>query len=83
MRARLMGVDADYDDSVERQNAYPDLLLQEAQEYVILEESGALLHKVSDFCKMMAARKTSLPEATKKTQASVVALLLKLIMRRT
>ena len=32
MRARLMGVDENYDDDIEKQNTHPDLLPQESQE---------------------------------------------------
>ena len=76
-----MEVDVNYNDNVEQQNTHLDLLPQEAQEYAILEESRDLLHKAGAIHKMMAATKTSLPKATRKTQAVVAALLLQLMAR--
>ena len=76
MRARLMGVPEDYDNDIERQNTHTDLLLQEVQECAIWQETKDLLHKAGAIRKLVAATRKSLPNAKRKTQAAVAALLL-------
>ena len=83
MRARLMGVPELYDDDVERRNTHVDLLPKEAQECAISQETQDLLHKAGALRTLMAATKKSLPNATRKTQVAVAALLLHSMTKRT
>ena len=85
MRARLMGVDENYDDDVERKNTHPDLLPQESQECAttVSEETKKMLAKAGAFRKVMAVAKAGLPNAIRKTQVAVAALVLKTMARQT
>ena len=71
-----MGVDENYDDNIERQATHPSMLPQEAQECKISDENRELLRKAGAIRTLMAATKTSIPKATRNTQAAVAALLL-------
>ena len=82
MQARLMGVDDNYHDDLERLATHPDLLPQEAQECGISDENKELLHKAGAIRTQMAATKQSLPTATRNVQAAVTALLLMELMVR-
>ena len=82
MRARLMGVDENYHNDLERLATHPDLLPQETQECGISDENKELLHKAGAICTLMAATKQSLPTATRNTQAAVAAMLLMKSMAR-
>ena len=75
MRARLMGVDENYHNNLERLATHPDLLLQETQKCGISDENKELLHKVGAIRTLVAAKKQSLPTTTRNTQAAVAALL--------
>ena len=85
MRDRLMGVDDNYDDDIEKQNTHPDLLHQESQECAttVSEETKKILAKTGEFCKVMKVTQTLLPNAITKTQVAVAALVLKTMARRT
>ena len=80
-----MGVDENYDDDVENQNTHPDLLPQESQECAttVSEETKQMLEKDGAFRKVMAVAQSGLPNATRKTQVAVVALVLKSMARQT
>ena len=69
MRARLMGVDENYDDDIEKQNTHPDLLPQESQECdtTVSEETKKMLAKAGAFRKVTAVTQAGLPNATRKT----------------
>ena len=82
MRARLMGVDENYHDKLERLATHLDLLPQETQECGISDENKELLHKAGAICTLMAATKISLPTATGNTQTAVAVLLLMKLMTR-
>ena len=83
MRARLMGVPENYDYNVERRNTHPDLLPKEAQECTISKEAQDLLHKAGALHTLVAATKKSLPNATRKTQVAMAALLLHSMTKQT
>ena len=85
MRARLMGVDENYDDDIEKQNTHPDPLPQESQECAttVSEETKKMLVKAGAFCKVMAFTQSGLPIATKRTHVAVYALVLKTMAIRT
>ena len=78
-----MGVPEDYDDDVEHQNTHVDLLPKEAQECAISQEAQDLLHKAGAMRTLMTSTKKSLPNATRKTQVAVAALLLQSMIKRT
>ena len=85
MRSRLMGVDENYDDYIEKQNTHPDLLPQESQECTttVSEETKKMLAEAGAFRKVMVVTQAGLPNATRKTQVAVAALVLKTMARRT
>ena len=60
MRARLMGVDENYHNNLERLATHPDLLPQETQECGISDENKELLHKAGAICTLMVAKKQGL-----------------------
>ena len=80
-----MGVDENYDDDVEKQNTHPDLLPQESQECAttVSEETKNMLAKAGAFRKVMAVAQAGLPNATRKTQVAVAALVIKTMAIRT
>ena len=80
-----MGVDENYDDDIENQNTHPYLLPQESQECatIVSEETKKRLAKAGAFRKVMAVTIAGLPNATRKTQVAVDALVLKTMARRT
>eukprot|EP00957_Ditylum_brightwellii_P162137 12344539-Ditylum_brightwellii.AAC.1 len=82
MQARLMGIDEDYHNDIERENTHPNLLPQKAQEYGISDETREVLCKAGAICTLLAATKTSLPDVQRNTQAAVAALLLMKSMAR-
>ena len=83
-RARLMGVDENYHDDLERLATHPDLLPQETQECGISDENKELLHKAGAIRTLMAAKKQGLSTTTRNTQAAVAALIfMKLMVRGT
>ena len=75
MRARLMGIDENYHNDLERLATHPDLLPQETQECAISDENKELLHKAGAICTLMAAKKQGLHTSTQNTQAAVAALI--------
>ena len=85
MRAQLMGVDENYDDDIEKQNTYPNLLPQVSQECAstVSEETKKMLVKAGAFRKVMVVTQAGLPNATSKTQVAVAALVLNTMARRT
>ena len=84
MRARLMGIDENYHDDLERLATHPDLLPQETQECRISDENKELLHKAGEIRTLMAAKKQGLFTTTRNTQAAVAALIfMKLMVRGT
>ena len=62
---------------------HADLLPKEAQECAISQEAQDLLHKAGALRTLMAATKKSLPNAKRKTQVAVAALLLHSMTKRT
>ena len=85
MRARLIGVDENYDDDIEKQNTHQYMLAQESQECAttVSEETKKMLAKDGTFRKVMAFTQAGLPNATRKTQVAVAALVLKTMARQT
>ena len=85
MRARLMGVDENYDNDIEKHNTHPDLLPQESQACAttVSEETKKMLAKAAAFRKVIAVTQAGLTNATSKTQVAVAALVLKTMARRT
>ena len=85
MRARLMVVDDNYDGDIEEQNTHPDLLPQESQECAttVSEETKKILDKDGAFRKVMSVTQAGIPNATRKTQVAVAALVLKTMARGT
>ena len=82
MRARLMGIDENYHDDLERENTHPTLLLQESQECGINDEAKEVLRKAGEICTPLAATKTGLPDVQRKMQAAVAALIFMKSMAR-
>ena len=64
MRARLMGIDENYHDDLEREATHPDLLPQETQECAISDKNKELLHKAGAIRTLMAAKKQGLHTST-------------------
>ena len=83
MRARLIGVDENYDDDIENQNKHPDLLPQESQESATTVSEGTKNVPAKDitFRKEIADTQTGLPNATRKTKVGVAILVLKTMAR--
>ncbi len=59
MRARLMGIDENYHDDLERENTHPTLLPQEAQECGVSDETKEVLRKAGTIRTLLAATKNS------------------------
>ena len=80
-----MGVDENYDDDIEKQNTYPDLLPQESQECAttVSEETKNIPDKSGAFHKLMTFTQAGLPNATRGTHVAVAALVLKTMARQT
>ena len=79
---RLIGIGEGYDDDIDRLNTHPDLLpSQECADNVSAEETS-VLEKAGYIVKVLRVAQNALPNATKKTQAAVEALLLNRIMAR-
>ena len=80
-----MVVDENYDDDIENQNTHPDLLPQESQNCAttVSEETKKMLAKAGAFRKVMAVTQAGLPNAKSKTQVSVAALVLKMMVGQT
>ena len=70
MRARLMGVDENYDNDIEKHNTHPDMLPPESQECatIVSEETKKMLAKAGAFRKVMEFTQAGPPNATRKTQ---------------
>ena len=85
MRSRLMGVDENCYDDIEKQNIHPDLLPQESQECAttVSEETKKMMAKAGAFRKVMAVTQSGLPNATRNMQVVVAAIVLKTMERRT
>ena len=84
MRGHLMVIVEEDDDDIERLNTHPNLLpSQECIDNVSAEDASVLV-KVVDIVKDLEVAHNALPNATKKTQSSVAALLSpKTLARRT
>ena len=84
-RSWLMGVDDNYDDDIEKHYTHPDLLPQESQECAttVSEKTKKMLANSGAFRKVMGVTQTGLPNATRKTQVAVSAVVLKTMARRT
>ena len=82
MRVRLMGIDENYHNDLERENTHPTLLPQEAQECGISDETKEVLCKAGTIHTLLATTKTGLPEAKSNTHTAVAALLLLTSMSR-
>ena len=68
MRARLMGIDENYHDDLDRANTHPTLLPQEAQECGTSDKTKEVLGKTGAVRTLLAATKTGLPD-TQRTHA--------------
>ena len=75
MRARLMGIDENYHDDLERENTHPTLLPQETQECEVSDETKEVLRKAGAIRTLLAATKTGLSDTQRNTQAAVAALI--------
>ena len=82
MRARLMGIDENYHDDLEREYTHPTLLPQEAQECGVSDETKEVLRKAGAIRTLLAATTTGLPDVHRNTQAAVAALILMKSMAR-
>ena len=76
MCGRLMGISEDYDDYIERLNTHPDLLLSQECADNVSAKDASVLAKARAIVKVLEVPQNTLPNAIKKTQAAVVALLL-------
>jgi hypothetical protein len=75
MRARLMGIDENYHDDLERKNTHPTLLPQETQECEVSDKTKEVLRKAGAIRTLLAATKTGLSDTPRNTQAAVAALI--------
>ena len=82
MRSRLLGIGEDYDDGIERLNYHPDLLPPQECADNESAKNSSLLAKSGDIVKVLKVAQNALPNATRKTQASVAALLFTRTMAR-
>ena len=77
-----MGISEYCDDYIERRNNHPDLLPSQECEVNVSAKDVSVLTKAGAIVKFLAVAKSALPNATKKTQADVTALLLTKIMEQ-
>ena len=76
MRGRMMGIGEYYDDDIDSLNTHPDLLPSQECSDNVSAKYASVLVKVGAIVKVIEVAQNALPNATRKTQATVAALLL-------